>query len=406
MNKLAVLAAAAIGAGLSLPAYAADAGGSEFVALDVCNALGVLGLTFSSDDTCLSISGEVEYEYEFKVDGVTGDQEITSEVDWELAFEAMTQTDAGIATAAIIFAPEDPADPNSAVEIAEAYVSFGDTTLLTAGLTSSIFEVSEEQLILDEVELDEIDDSHVIQLVSLLDGGAYFGIGAEDLNNDGALGAFAGYDNDGLTANIGAFVYNLYDVLDTGAPAEWNLYGDILAEYDSTELFAAFVAAHNRFDAVSSIGVDIDDMFLKAALGAGYDEPTDVWAYSLGLGFEVDIFDVEVRFITEEWVDLAIEAEFVAELTDDLEVELAAEFEDVRTDSDAEGTLTATVALAENWEAEAWVGLKYEAVATTTIYGAGGGLTYEPGGDFEVSTSLEGWSNGDMVVGFEAAKAF
>lgn len=397
----------AVAVGISLPVHAADTtAGADFVALDVCDAMGVLGLTISSNDTCLSISGEVEYEFELEIDGATGDLDTTSEVDWELVFEAMTQADGGTATALIAFSPEDPADPNSALEITEAYVSFGDTTVLTAGYTGSIFEVARNQLIFERLRVHNIGESHVIQLVSVMDNGVSFGIGAEDLDDDGALGAFVGYRQGGLTANLGGFVYNLYDVMDLGASAEWNIYGDVRARYDPWELFAAFVVDHEGFEALSSAGVDVGEVFLKAAAGIEYDEPTDVWTHALGLGFEVGIFDFEARFFTEAWADLAVELELVAELTDDLELEFVAEFEDVRTDSDAEATLTLTYALAENWEAEAWVGLEYQAVASTTIYGAGGGLTYEPGGNFDASVNLEGWSNGDMIVGFSAAKAF
>src|SRR5690606_37429056 len=186
MNKLtAVMAALAVG--VAMPAHAADPGGAGLVALEVCDAMGVLGLTISSDDTCLSISGEVEYEFELEIDGATGDLDTTSEVDWELVFEAMTQTDAGVETALIAVSPEDPADPNSALEIAEAYVSFGDTTVLTAGYTGSIFEVARNQLILDRLRVHNIGDSHVIQLVSVMDNGVSIGIGAEDLDDDGAL---------------------------------------------------------------------------------------------------------------------------------------------------------------------------------------------------------------------------
>src|SRR5690606_37194540 len=47
--------------GLSTAGYAADLG--VLTSLDVCDALGLSGLTISSDTNCLQISGEVKYEF-------------------------------------------------------------------------------------------------------------------------------------------------------------------------------------------------------------------------------------------------------------------------------------------------------------------------------------------------------
>ncbi len=47
--------------GLSTGAFAADLG--VLTSLDVCDALGISGLTLSSDTNCLQISGEVSYEF-------------------------------------------------------------------------------------------------------------------------------------------------------------------------------------------------------------------------------------------------------------------------------------------------------------------------------------------------------
>lgn len=48
-------------AGLSTGAFAADLG--VMTSLDVCDALGISGLTISSDDNCLAITGGVSYEF-------------------------------------------------------------------------------------------------------------------------------------------------------------------------------------------------------------------------------------------------------------------------------------------------------------------------------------------------------
>ena len=50
-------------AGLSTAGFAADLG--VLTSLDVCDELGLSGLTISSDTNCLQISGEVKYEFNF-----------------------------------------------------------------------------------------------------------------------------------------------------------------------------------------------------------------------------------------------------------------------------------------------------------------------------------------------------
>src|SRR5690606_39833886 len=94
--------------------------------------------------------------------------------------------------------------------------------------------------------------------------------------------------------------------------------GDVRAGSDPGVVFAACVVVHEGFEALSSAGVYVGEVFLMAAAGIKYDEPADVWTHALGLGFEVGIFDFEARFFTEAWADLAVELELVAELTDDL----------------------------------------------------------------------------------------
>ena len=50
-------------AGLSTAGYAADLG--VVTSLDVCDQLGLSGLTISSDDNCLVITGGVSFEYDW-----------------------------------------------------------------------------------------------------------------------------------------------------------------------------------------------------------------------------------------------------------------------------------------------------------------------------------------------------
>ncbi|HHY49267.1 MAG TPA: hypothetical protein GYA10_05920, partial [Alphaproteobacteria bacterium] len=61
MKIRSLLLGSVAAAGLSTGAYAADLG--VLTSLDVCDALGLSGLTISSDTNCLQITGSVSYEF-------------------------------------------------------------------------------------------------------------------------------------------------------------------------------------------------------------------------------------------------------------------------------------------------------------------------------------------------------
>ncbi len=61
MKIRSLLLGSVAAAGLSTGAFAADLG--VMTSLDVCDALGISGLTISSDNNCLAITGSVEYEF-------------------------------------------------------------------------------------------------------------------------------------------------------------------------------------------------------------------------------------------------------------------------------------------------------------------------------------------------------
>src|SRR5215217_3034675 len=109
-------------AGLSTAGFAADLG--VLTSLDVCDELGLSGLTISSDTNCLQISGGVEYEFNwgdyrgsFPVAGILGGLEVRNadaadgvspaEHDWEsqvtawLKFVGTASSDFGPAKAVI-----------------------------------------------------------------------------------------------------------------------------------------------------------------------------------------------------------------------------------------------------------------------------------------------------------------
>lgn len=170
-------------AGLSTGAFAADLG--VLTSLDVCDALGISGLTISSDTNCLQISGKVTYEFswgDYKgnsstaagvitgggslvtintpsgaaddvlVDGfdTTAGRGTAFNNDWRSKYEAYLKV---VATADSDFGPAKAViglksverleginensvvhpDTTSGVILNEAYVAVGDSTVLMAG---------------------------------------------------------------------------------------------------------------------------------------------------------------------------------------------------------------------------------------------------------------------------------
>jgi hypothetical protein len=155
-------------AGLSTAGYAADLG--VVTSLDVCDELGLSGLTISSDDNCLVITGNVQFEYDwgdydtitlgtfanntgntYGVIGTNGG--ITSnngDVDSWLKFTATADSDFGPASATIKLVANNTQglgnwnQGNQAVGVGEAWVGIGDTTMIMAGYKSSIFNAGDD----------------------------------------------------------------------------------------------------------------------------------------------------------------------------------------------------------------------------------------------------------------------
>lgn len=395
--KSLLLGSAAVLA-LSTGAQAADPV-VEFVSLGVCDTYGITGLTIESDDTCLAISGEVEYEWEIENDATS------STVDWELAFEATTQTDAGAAVAKITFVDtdvvtgfeDDVADGGDGdgvfdageeviadgVEVDEAYVQFGDTTVLSAGKKGSLFdrELVDDLFTIDDGQTGSDDPSpftavndggHVIQIESLVADGFTVMAAAEDLDGDGTLGAGVKYDNAGISAELGVMLGDVY-----GAADLVNYYGKVEAEFDSFLVNAGFLA-----------------------------DSEDYWVATVGAEATFDMFslDTEAYFDADDQFGIAGEAAFDA--TDTIEVYVGAAYEELvggeiwEVYGGVNADVTETIAL------NAEVGYVEDEVAPDEyIYGILG-ATYTPGGNFEASLEGEVRDNEDYRVTFNANKSF
>lgn len=388
---------------LSTGAQAADPIPATFVSLGVCDAYGISGLTIESDDTCLSISGEVSYEW--SVEDLDGAGEVyTSDVDWELAFEATTQTDAGAAVAFISFVDNDGDNPFMFDEdpvVDQAYVQFGDTTVLSAGLKDSAFDTE----ILDRTygggdehglfdwDYDENDltnevaqGGHVITIESLVADGFTVIAGFEDLDGDGTALLGVQYDGGMFSAEAAVLVGDLYNNL---AIDPVNFYATVAAEFDSFEARA---------------GVILDD--------------TGYYIASLGASATLDMFTLDADAFFEDSGEWGVAAEGSFDATDTVAIYLGAGYEE-----DAGNVLPAAVAanLVESWTvyggvdvditetltANAELGYVEQtgAVVGDYIYGAAG-ITYAPGGGFETSLNAFADTDDHYKLTFEASKEF
>jgi hypothetical protein len=216
-------------AGLSTAGYAADLG--VLTSLDVCDALGLSGLTISSDTNCLQLSGGVSYEFivgdyrtEVPVAGTfDGNRNVSVDnagADWATKVEAWLKavgtadSDFGPAKAVIKIKEVDLNRVNNTAAVGptfdndgervglyidEAYVSVGDTTVLMAGKKSSIANIGDDAPFnfLGLFNSDAIDGKgvgidgddtrlggHSIQVVSDLGNGVNVGVGLENINDE------------------------------------------------------------------------------------------------------------------------------------------------------------------------------------------------------------------------------
>ncbi|QQR40948.1 porin family protein [Devosia rhizoryzae] len=230
-------------AGLSTAGYAADLG--VLTSLDVCDSLGISGLTLSSSDNCLQITGGVSYEF------VWGDYRTEAAVartfdgnrvvpvgeagpDWSSKVEAWLQavgtasSDFGRASATIRLKEIDQTrfsglastgltndagldgDDTGGVIIDQAFVQVGDTTTIMAGKKASIADLGDDapfNSFLGLFNSDAIDGKgvgidgdttylggHVIQVVSEVADGFKVGVAVENLNGNSDYDRLTGGD--------------------------------------------------------------------------------------------------------------------------------------------------------------------------------------------------------------------
>ena len=283
-------------AGLSTAAFAADLG--VLTSLDVCDELGLSGLTISSDTNCLQISGKVSYEFNFgnyrgtqplvtlgvydigagvvnvnsNIDapntGALGSNDWRSRVETLLKFVGTASSDFGPARAVINLRQRDyqrwdnganvggnNLDDNHPLRAQDAYVQIGDTTVISAGKKGSIFNKGDDEpfnfagLFASNKEDKGVIGSdeylkwfpgtggHVIQIESSFGEGFVGKLGLEKLDSTGSLVGVLEYSGAGVSAHISG----VYAGIMTGNASDrkWAVHGGVTGTFDQFKLRAA-----------------------------------------------------------------------------------------------------------------------------------------------------------------------
>ncbi len=411
MKIKTLLLSSVVATGLSTGAMAADLG--VLTSFDVCDELGITGLTISSDTNCLQISGAVSYEFNWgDNNGTVGGgylhapednlgvsplhQDWSSEVEAFLKFVGTADSDFGPASATIKLDFADNATwvdgANTAtnanvVVVDEAYVSIGNSTVIMAGKKDSIAntdgDVAYNWLGLEHddddnnMELLPATGGHVIQLISTLGDSVDVGIALENLQGQGTVVGVMNYFGDNVVAHL--------TVAGNGATGVW--------------------AGH--------AGVEVTADVYKFLVAATFDNatPTNNWGVVASAQATFDMFTLAASVAAADGDDLELAASATAAVTDTVTVKLGVQWDDHDT----------TVTLNEQWKVA--LGLSAEVTETITInaeVGAIGentapassitygevGLVWNPGGGYSSSVTAGGNSAGAYTLTYTAAKSF
>lgn len=435
-------------AGLSTGAFAADLG--VLTSLDVCDALGLSGLTISSDTNCLQITGQVDYKFvwgdykngtgdgadivntpaglfEIDEDGFVGvstvNQDWQSYVEAYIKFVATADSDFGPAKAVLkinqirdrqveneVALGDDDTD-EEALNFSEAYVSIGDATVIMAGKKGSIANLGDDEPFnwlglfnsskvdagvgydLGDSALGDFDrGGHVIQVVSDLGNGVSVGVGLENLDDSkttwaGTAVGVISYAGEGLSAHVTLLAGGILD----GTVDAYAIHAGFTGTFDQFRVRGAF-AANNYVptgDTTWNALASAEasfDMFKLAVSGEA--------AYDGDTGYN----------------SYGIGASASATVTDGVTINLGARWFDYdNASSDNEGYQVAaslSAAVTETLTLTGEVGVYGESDTDTSTYYGAAEVAWAPGGDFTSSLKGEAYSNGAYKATFKASKAF
>ena len=478
-------------AGLSTAGFAADLG--VLTSLDVCDALGISGLTISSDTNCLQISGSVDYRLRFgnyraannvantfdgTVDPFAANQVVdaTGEVrdlDWDtrvrayLKAVAASSTDFGTAKAIIGLRQVDewryqnegfstplagaPAgvqggDHTNGLQLEEAYVSVGDSTVLMAGLrkrgaAGSVANVGDDSpfsylFISDKIDgggvLIDADDrrfgGHSIQVSTDLGNGLSASVGLENIDGAGGIGGIGEDSNLNIARSGAAGAGTLVGVLQYGgetlsAHITGVAYGILDGNVDAYAVHAGATGTFDMFKVRAAVGYDSNFKFLNyrvlnalASVEASFD------MFKVALSGEVANFNQG----GVEQTDYTIGGRVTAQITDGVSINFdAAWFRDA-VNAAAGGAQTDTTRL----QAEIAAGVTETVTLTAAVggyFGSGvyspdrvtgvvahvdnlyygsAGVKWAPGTGFESAANIQVNSQGGYRTEFTAKKSF
>ncbi|MCP8882536.1 hypothetical protein NIM87_03410 [Devosia sp. XJ19-1] len=423
-------------AGLSTAGFAADLG--VLTSLDVCDSLGISGLTISSSDNCLQITGGVTYEFNWgdyagaawTVDAEAGgydimdnddlagaDNDWSSDVDSWLKFVGTASSDFGPASATIKIKNEHKSVvenevqttvPSANVVIDEAYVSVGDTTTIMAGKKGSIANFGDDEpmnflglfnsegvdtgVMFDKDQPQE--GGHVIQVVTTVADGVTLKAGLENL--DDTVVADAGtavgvieYAGNGIKAHVTGLVGGILD----GTVDDWAVHAGFTGTFDNFTVLGAAaysydVAASAAYWNVLGSAKATFDIFEIAISGEALGG--DIWDEQYGVGGSIGA-------TVTEGVKLNLGARWFDEDTS------AADTETVQIAAQIVAAVSETITL--TGEVGYFATNEVAATPDTDLYGSAQ-LAWAPGGGFTSSIKGQVHSTGAYKVTFKAAKEF
>ncbi|WIJ24120.1 hypothetical protein [Devosia sp. RR2S18] len=452
-------------AGLSTAGYAADLG--VLTSLDVCDTLGLSGLTLSSDTNCLQITGGVSYEFIWgdyrtedavartfdgtrKVPVNDGDADWATKVEAWLKFVGTAPSDFGPASAVIKLKETDITRVNNTVtaagvdvstpdndgkfdgvQIDEAYVSIGDATVIMAGRKGSIANLSDDEPFnfLGLFNSDAIDGKgilvdgdttylggHVIQVVSDLGNGVSVGVGLENLNGDSTFDSAEVANTSRHGTLVGVVSY-------AGAGVTAHVTGAALGILDGdVESWFVHAGASGTFDVFKVRGAvgywedrnfaDIDVLNALVSAEATFD------LFKIALSGEVA--NVEDGALGD-YTDYGVGGSVGVAVTEGVAINLGARYfyDDLYDLDTTQVALQAVAAVTETikltGEVGAYFGDGVDAItaddtSTTgiddTVYYGAAELAWAPGGGFTSSLKGEVFSTEAYKVTFKAAKSF
>ena len=469
MKIRSLLLGSVAAAGLSTGAFAADLG--VLTSLDVCDSLGLSGLTISSDTNCLQITGGVSYEfiwgdyqgntapggpayptqrlaqnatvsafpsgydnYAIATPGnyngdVTLNNDWSSRVEGWIKFVATADSDFGPAKAVIRLrqrhyrhtinegygidstSPADSVydtythgDDTGYVQMNEAYVQIGDSTVIMAGRKGTLMNFGDDVPLnflglfhSEKVDTgakwtkDRITDGgHVIQITSDLGNGFSVGAALEDLAGGGASAGTAvgviAYAGDGIAAHLTIAADGILD----GTVNAWGYHAGVSGSFDMFKFVAAVAGDDTGFyNAVGSASATFD-MFTIALSGEA------------------------VRDVANAVTDFGGGASLSASVTDGVTINLGGRWyrdqAGVGAGDSYQAAVQVVAAVTESITLTGEVGVYGHsapvAPMTANVFYGAGQVAWAPGGGFTSSLKGEVYSNGAYKATFKAAKTF